>query len=175
MAEPWESDHSETEEFGVSSFVYRQRAPFHPQRFWDLINQRWPGVIRSKGTFWVASRPHLMGVWSQAGGACSAYFEGHWFAGLPKSEWVFESEEDMIQFKKDWHPDFGDRMQEIVIIGQNLDRKRIEALLDHCLLSAEELSYGSDHWNSAEDPFPEEELASIEEAETILNEQEPRA
>ena len=100
MAEPWESTNSESDEFGVTSFVYRQRAPFHPQRFWDLINKRWPGVIRSKGTFWLASRPQLMGVWSQAGGACSAHFEGHWYASVPKDEWVFETEEDLIQFKK---------------------------------------------------------------------------
>lgn len=170
MVEPWESTNSESDEFGVSSFVYRQRAPFHPQRFWDLINRRWSGVIRSKGTFWLASRPQLMGVWSQAGGACSAHFEGHWYAGLPKEEWIFETEEDMIQFKKDWHPKFGDRLQEIVIIGQNMNRKEIEAQFDNCVLSEDELELGSDHWDNIDDPFPSDE-GLAEDGTTLIPEE----
>ena len=108
-----------------------------------------------------------MGVWSQAGGACSAYFEGHWFAGLPKSEWVFETEEDVAQFKKDWHPKFGDRMQEIVIIGQNMNQAELEALFDSCILTDEELTRGSTYWDNIDDPFPAEESIA-EESESIV-------
>ena len=80
---------------------------------------------------------------------------------------------DQIQFAKDWHPAFGDRMQEIVIIGQKMNRKEIEAQFDHCLLSDEELSRGSDYWTTIEDPFPEEET-SAEDGEVILHEEETR-
>lgn len=169
MSEPWENESSESEEFGVSSFVFRSRRPFHPERFWDCIQNSWSGVIRSKGRFWIASRPDLVGVWSQAGGACSAYFEGQWFASLPREDWIFETEEDMRSFKEEWDDAFGDRVQELVLIGHSMNQSELTAMLNTCLLTDEELSYGSEHWSSAADPFP-----SIEEddnAEAVYEEQ----
>ncbi|NRA44824.1 MAG: GTP-binding protein [Oligoflexales bacterium] len=159
MSMPFDEINSETEEYGINSFVYKQRAPFHPGRFWDLISERWPGVVRSKGVFWIASRPDDVGVWSQAGGSCSAHFEGKWFAGIPQSEWNFESDEEFKSFEKDWDDTYGDRIQEIVIIGQNMDHDEVTKLLDECLLTASEQSMGSKHWVKMGDSFgPTEEL-----------------
>lgn len=148
---------SETEEYGISSFVYKSKKPFHPERFWLLIAQRWNGVVRSKGTFWIASRPDQTGVWSQAGGSCSAHFAGHWFASIPKDDWEFETEDDYQTFLSEWDDTFGDRQQEIVLIGQNMNQNELTALLDACLLNDSELSKGSAYWQAFGDQFPEEE------------------
>ena len=147
------SKDSETEEFGINSFIYKSRYPFHPERFWNLISQKWKGVIRSKGTFWIASRPESIGVWSQAGGSCSAHFEGQWFASLPKEEWSFETQEDLEMFEKEWDEKFGDRMQEIVLIGQKMDKENIISNLNQCLLSESELTKGSKYWQKCGDKF----------------------
>ncbi len=153
MSESLESKSSETEEFGITSFVYKQRRPFHPDRFWDHISKRWTGVVRSKGTFWVSSRPDSVGVWSQAGGSCSAHFEGKWFASLPREEWNFDTKEDMETFEREWDDRFGDRMQEIVIIGRDMNRDEICRQLDACLLTEIELSRGSEYWKTYVDQF----------------------
>ena len=153
MKNPLDSQESETEEFGIASFVYKRRQPFHPERFWQLISQRWDGVVRSKGSFWVASRPDWMGVWSQAGGSCSAHFEGHWFASLPQEEWNFDTQEDLESFQKDWDERFGDRQQEIVLIGKEMNREQLTLELDKCLLSEAELAKGSKYWKAFGDRF----------------------
>lgn len=155
---------SESEEFGISSFVYKRKAPFHPERFWQQISKRWSGVIRSKGSFWIASRPDLVGVWSQAGGSCSAHFAGHWFASLPEEEWHFETEQDYQTFQKEWDENFGDRQQEIVLIGQDLDREALICDLDACLLTSAELSQGSQYWQQLGDNFAEEPESESESA-----------
>lgn len=145
----------ETEEYGITSFVYRARRPFHPERFWDCIHQTWGGVIRSKGFFWLASRPDLMGQWSQAGGSCQASGAGQWYAAIPEDEWVFEDEEELAYFKDNWDPVFGDRYQEIVLIGMGMDEARLRDMLDSCLLTETELAKGSRYWQQSHDPFPE--------------------
>mgnify|MGYP001161350799 CR=1 FL=1 len=151
------SSKSEIEEFGISSFIYKNKHPFHPERFWQLISKRWKGVVRSKGNFWIASRPDSVGVWSQAGGSCSAHFEGKWFASLPKEEWNFETKEDLEIFKNDWDDKFGDRQQEIVLIGREMNRDQLTQALDDCLLTSAELSKGSSYWQKVGDRFADEE------------------
>ncbi|MFK7825437.1 MAG: GTP-binding protein [Oligoflexales bacterium] len=153
MSAPIDEINSETEEYGIDSFVYKRRAPFHPERFWQLISERWPGVVRSKGVFWIASRPEDVGVWSQAGGSCSAHFEGKWFASLPQTEWNFESEDELKSFQQDWDESFGDRIQELVIIGQNIPKEEVVRMLDHCLLTETEQAMGSKHWVKVGDSF----------------------
>lgn len=144
---------SEIDEYGIASFVYRARKPFHPQRLWSVFNDGWEGVIRSKGFFWIASRPEYVGIWSQAGGVSSVEGGGRWYAAIPQDEWDADDEE-IIRIQSLWDKDFGDRQQEIVLIGQKLDRDKITQMLDACLLTDSELKKGKDHWLKAKDPFP---------------------
>ncbi|EPG72768.1 CobW/P47K family protein [Leptospira fainei serovar Hurstbridge str. BUT 6] len=154
----------ETEEYGVTSFVYRSRKPFHPQKFWDILQEEWPGVIRSKGFFWLASRMDSVGGWSQAGGACRTEDAGLWWAATPRSEWPEEELEREISFQ--WQEPYGDRRQEIVLIGVDMDHAEITSLLDGCLVSDEEFSCGPISWESFSDPFPKWEIRKEEELES---------
>jgi len=144
----------ETEEYGIVSFVYEARAPFHPQRLMDHIRGgAWAGVIRSKGFFWLASRPGRTYLWSQAGGACSYEVVGTWWASVPRADWPREAEERRA-IAEGWHPRFGDRRQQIVIIGRGIDEAAMRAGLDACLLTEEELALGMDRSGALPDPFP---------------------
>jgi G3E family GTPase len=140
----------ETEEYGIGSFVYRARRPFHPQRFWERINEDWPGVLRSKGLFWLATRMEVNGVWSQAGGACRVEPGGYWAAALPEDEWP-EEERELIAAL--WEEPYGDRRQELVLIGQDMDEAALRAALDACLLTDAELALGPAVWAAFADPF----------------------
>lgn len=142
----------ESEEYGISSFVYRARRPFHPERFWKTINQDWPGVIRSKGFFWLASRNDVVGLWSQAGNASRAEPAGLWYAAIPRDEWP-EDEETRQVVKQVWLPEIGDRRQEIVIIGVKYDREKIEQMLNRALLTDKEMASGPPGWAKFKDPF----------------------
>ncbi len=144
---------SETDEYGISSFVYRARRPFHPERIWSLFNTVWEGVIRSKGFFWIATRPKYVGIWSQAGGVSSVEGGGLWYAAQPQEEWDAD-EEELSRIQTIWDKDFGDRQQEIVLIGQRMNPKEITRLLDDCLLTDSELKKGKEYWSKAVDPFP---------------------
>jgi G3E family GTPase len=153
---------SEIDEYGIASFVYRARKPFHPQRLWSVFNEGWEGVIRSKGFFWIASRPEYVGIWSQAGGVSSVEGGGRWYAAIPQDEWGADDEETS-RIQSLWDKDFGDRQQEIVLIGQKLDQEKITRMLDACLLTDDELKKGNAYWLKAKDPFPawtQEEAAS---------------
>lgn len=142
----------ESEEYGISSFVYRARRPFHPGRFWKTINQDWPGVIRSKGFFWLASRNDVVGLWSQAGNASRAEPAGLWYAAIPRDEWP-EDEETRQVVEQVWLNGIGDRRQEIVIIGVKYDRGKIEQMLDRALLTDKEMTSGLQGWAKFKDPF----------------------
>ena len=156
----------ETEEYGISSFVYRRRRPFHPQRFRDALEADWPGVLRSKGFFWFASRPHAMGVWSQAGGSCRIEPAGIWWAATPESEWP-QDDAERVAIEADWDPYYGDRRQELVFIGIDMDQAALTASLDAALLTDDEIATGEAAWLALDDPWPvwafsDEEADSVE-------------
>ncbi len=142
----------ETEEYGISSFVYRARRPLHPQRFWDFISGNWEGVLRSKGFFWLASRLDYIGIWSQAGGACQVQPGGVWWAAVPQDEWPIDPEFQQ-EIATIWQEPWGDRRQEIVFIGIEMDRSDLTAKLDACLLTEAEMDAGPDMWVALDDPF----------------------
>ncbi|MBC7170847.1 MAG: GTP-binding protein [Polyangiaceae bacterium] len=145
----------ETVEYGISSFVYRARVPFHPGRFRALLHGQdtWQGVLRSKGFFWLASRMDVTGLWSQAGGSASCEAAGMWYAALPEDEWP-EDTESRAQVKSDWQEPWGDRRQELVFIGVALDEPALRAKLDAALLTKKELEAGPKAWRKLSDPFP---------------------
>lgn len=143
----------ETEEYGISSFVYRSQAPFHPERFWDYIQHKWPaGVIRSKGLCWIASRPDIAINWSQAGASLMADRAGHWWCAVPREKWQLDEAAEAL-IKDRWHPIFEDRYNELVIIGQDLKKEQITEALNNCLCNELEIK----HWvygGNFSDPFP---------------------
>jgi len=143
----------ETEEYGIGSFVYRRRRPFHPKRLMDAIESGMKGVIRSKGYLWVASRPHYCGVWSQAGSSLQIDRAGYWFAAVGKDRWP-EDPETREWIEELWDDDVGDCRQEIVFIGVEMDRKAMEAKLDAALVTDAEMAAGPEHWRQFEDPLP---------------------
>lgn len=145
----------ETEEYGISSFTYLARRPFHPASFHAVLHGDWFGgrLLRSKGFFWLATRPRFAGQWSQAGGIAHHGFAGLFWKAVPESHWPTDPEYRGYILEK-WQEPFGDMRQELVFIGQHLDEARIRAALDACLLSEEELAAGRDYWQSLDDPFP---------------------
>jgi G3E family GTPase len=144
----------ETEEYGISSFVYRARRPFHPQRFFDTICDGLTGVVRSKGFCWIATRHDTMALWSQAGAVCRLDPLAPWWADTPAEEWPVDNDE-RADLAATWVEPFGDRRQELVLIGVDLDEADLVARLDHCLLRAEELDGGPTAWDQLGDPFPD--------------------
>jgi G3E family GTPase len=143
----------ETEAFGVTSFVYRARRPFHPVRLRDWFSKSWPGVVRSKGFFWLATRMDFIGEWSQAGGVCRNQPIGEWWAAQPKSRWP-DLDEDIRGVLKLMEKPWGDRRQEIVVIGIGMDEAEVRAGFDACLLTDAEMAPGPEGWAAFPDPFP---------------------
>jgi G3E family GTPase len=149
----------ETEEYGITSFVYRHRWPFHPERLAAELGEEWPGVLRSKGFFWLASRPSVQALWSQAGLSVMLEPLGFWYAALPEDEWEFESAEDRQDLDDRWDPMVGDRQTEIVFIGADMDEASIRERLDRCVLTGAEFEVGADVWATYDDPLPPWDLA----------------
>ncbi len=162
----------ESEEYGIRSFVYRAKRPFHPERYWDLMHEGWDQVLRSKGFFWLATRMDITGLWSQAGGSAQYRANGYWWAVLDEANWP-EDEATRANIRKLIGGEFGDRRQEMVFIGVNMDETGIRADLDKCLLTDEEMALGEEGWSGFSDPFPaweeeiEEELDEEMEEEII--------
>lgn len=145
----------ETEEYGIGSFSYTARKPFHPEKFYNFLhNTKQHGkLIRSKGYFWLASQPEFAGQWSQAGGIARYGFGGMFWKSVPKENWPTDADY-LASIEKSWVEPFGDMRQELVFIGQGLDKQKIIELLDNCLLSDEELLQGKAFWKTLPDPFP---------------------
>ena len=151
----------ETEEFGIGSFTFTARRPFHPQKFYNFLHGEdiQGKLIRSKGYFWLASRPEFAGQWSQAGGMARYGFAGMFWKAVPRERWP-EDEDYLASIEKSWQEPFGDMRQELVFIGQNLDRDKVVDALNNCLLDDDELMAGREHWQKLPDPFPSWEGAA---------------
>ena len=146
----------ETEEYGIGSFVYQNPKPFHPVRFLNYVSQRFPNsIIRSKGIFWLGSRPEKAILWSQAGGSLKAEIYGRWWASVPIKQRAISptylENQDEIQAK--WDKEWGDRLNELVFIGQDMDKEKIVADLDNCLLTDYEI-VGMQAGNLIDDDWP---------------------
>ena len=143
----------ESEEYGIRNFVYRARRPFHPQRFWHAVNHQLDGVIRSKGYFWLASRPEYAAMWSQAGAVARQGYAGRWWVSVPRTEWPQDA--DALNFiAEQWQEGTGDARQELVFIGIEMDEKSVRAALDHALLTPQEMAAGPEQWITLADPVP---------------------
>ena len=144
----------ETEEYGITSFVYRARAPFDPAKLHAFFNQEWPGIVRAKGFFWLASRPEFVGEVSQAGAFVRHQGIGRWWAEVPRERWPEGADFENV-LKTYWDDDYGDRRQEMVFIGLSAERDQqaIREQLDACLV--EDYLADPEQHRTVQDPFPE--------------------
>ncbi len=171
----------ETEAYGITSFVYRARRPFHPVRFHALIEQGLGGVMRSKGFFWLATRMDWVGELATVGGATTHQAAGFWFAARARVDaglvdapydatgvldtpmpapWQVGDAAEYAAMERLWDQRFGDRRQELALIGIGLDESRIRAELDQALLTDAEFAPGPAFWQRLPDPFPRWRMAS---------------
>ncbi|MDH2436298.1 zinc metallochaperone GTPase ZigA [Pokkaliibacter sp. MBI-7] len=156
--------HAETDEYGIDSFVYRARRPFHPERLLTLIEDGLTAgqgrLLRSKGYFWLASRPDEALHWSQAGGLLQYEHAGKWWASVEQEHWP-DADDARQAILQHWQDDIGDCRQELVFIGQGLQQAQFCQRLDGCLLSEQEWRNREafQHWN---DPF-QHGLVELEE------------
>ena len=153
-----ENEHvPETEEYGIGSFVFRSKKPFHPERFLTYLNQRFPqNIIRSKGLFWLASRSNQALSWSSAGGSCKTDPVGVWWSSMTFGERIdnpgFVENKDEIE--SDWDTLFGDRKIELVFIGQNLEKEKMITELEACILTELEIDQWKKQLFPQEDQWP---------------------
>lgn len=146
----------ESEEYGIGSFSYHARRPFNPEKFYEVLHdlESYGKVLRSKGYFWLATRPTFAGQWSQAGGIASYGFAGMFWKAVPKENWP-DDQDYLDSIDQQWKEPFGDMRQELVFIGQNLDQEALTKALDNCLLNDKEILKGKAYWVTLKDPFPE--------------------
>ena len=151
----------ETEEYGIASFSYLARKPFHPKKFFDFLHgtEEYGMLLRSKGYFWLASRPEFAGQWSQAGGIARYGFGGRFWSAVSRAHWP-DDPDYLSSIERTWEEPFGDMRQELVFIGQNLDQNRIKQALDDCLLTEDQMLKGRQFWETLVDPFPAWEEAA---------------
>lgn len=150
-----EGDHTpETEAYGISSFVLRSREPLHPARFHAFMESPQAGLLRAKGYVWLASRPEWVIACSRAGSTATHEPVGQWWATMPRERWPARSDAQRRAIEAIWQEPYGDRLNEIVFIGQDLDREALTAAWQACHLDAAELAPGPSAWRRLPDPFP---------------------
>jgi G3E family GTPase len=145
----------ETEEYGISSFVYQARDPFDPQKLHEFFSHPWTGVVRAKGFFWLATRPQWIGELSQAGALIRHQPVGRWWDSIPRKIWP--KDKDVVErIQRGWHRVWGDRRQELVFIGtRDMDKAAIQAELDACLFRPSVTGFTDrSAWSKLPDPFP---------------------
>ena len=158
-----EEHNPETDEYGINSFVFKNKKPFDPDRFWNYLQHHFPGnILRSKGLFWLASRPNQALVWNQAGASLKADSAGVWWSSMPYESRIRQVAfvENIKLIESDWDVNFGDRKNEIVFIGQNLDKKLIYSYLNECLANDKELA--TSNWQLGyQDEWPVERAYAL--------------
>ena len=152
----------ETEAYGIASYVWRADRPFHPERLDALLQSEWTGVLRSKGFFWLATRDAEVLGWSQAGNLGSLERAGFFWAAMDAANWPTD-EQEIAKIRADWHPQWGDRKQELVVIGlaDKMDREGLDARLQTALLTDLEMA-NPESWAAMNDPLPNEDLDDVE-------------
>ncbi len=147
---------------GVASCVFHARRPFHPERLHEALDKVTAGVLRSRGHFWLASRPDLVMTWESAGGLTLGPHSG-WLACLPAEHWDDVDAERRLAAALDWDPYYDDRHHHLAFVGIDIDPVRIHRTLDRCLLTDDELSQGEQSWRRLPDPFSRAYLAATGE------------
>ncbi|MDU0435428.1 GTP-binding protein [Staphylococcus haemolyticus] len=150
LTEGGHAEHTpETEEYGIGSFVYSRRLPFHAKRFNDWLEQMPNNIVRAKGIVWLAQYNQVACLLSQAGSSCNISPVTYWVAAMSKEqrEQILNQRRDVAQ---SWDIEYGDRNTQFVIIGTELDQEKIVKELDQCLVNGDEVD--SD-WNQLEDPY----------------------
>ncbi len=145
-------EHSETDEYGVSSISFDARRPFHPERFFKFLNTEFSGLYRAKGYFWIASQPDFMAEIAIAGTVREYGPKGFWWASCDKKDWP-EDDESLAYIQQNWHSKYGDRSQKLVFIGKKAILPDIRKTLDECLLSDAECDKSAEFLNQPVDPF----------------------
>lgn len=147
----------ESEEYSISSFAFQARHPFHPKRFYDFLHQDWPQgkLLRSKGYFWLACEPDYVWQWHQAGGIARYSMAGLFWHAVPQEEWPDDAE-TVQGIRSSFVAPFGDCRQELVFIGQQLDKQQILKQLEHCLFTQQELGLSLKEWQALTNPFQAE-------------------
>ncbi len=125
---------SESDEYGIKSISFSSRTPFHPSRFYNLLHEDYPGLIRAKGYFWIASQPNIMAELSISGRIREYGPRGFFLAGIPEENWDI-SEEELEVLKQTWDPKYGDRMSNLVFIGEIQTLQKIQADLFKALIT----------------------------------------
>jgi G3E family GTPase len=144
----------ESEEYGISSFVYRARRPFHPKRLLDLLTSSTvAGLIRSKGFLWIATRPAQSAIFHQAGKQMTLSPGSRWWALVPEEQWP-QDPAALAEIRAGWDPEWGDIGTELVLIGLRLDQRVLTRALNACLLTDKEMVGGEQRWARFEDPWP---------------------
>ena len=143
---------SETDEYGVSSISFDARKPFHPERFFNFLHTEFSGLYRAKGYFWIATQPDFMAEMAIAGTVREFHPSGYWWVTVNEAEWPQE-EEAIAYIKQNWHPDYGDRSQKLVFIGESATMPAIEKALEQCLLTDDELKQDASLLQNMKDPF----------------------
>ncbi len=174
----WVTKVSESEEYGFGSMVYSSRRPFHPERLHELIwSDQLSDIARIKGFVWLASRHDMAGYWSLAGRVHSLVAFSPWFISLDHDLWPWEDRCMIERLKGLWQEPYGDRRQEIVLIGRHLEEDRIQELLNEVLLTEAEFHGGPSSWVNFDDPLPSWQVESAanevdEQADRIEREAE---
>ena len=150
---PRGKEQSESDEYGIGSFVYRARRPFHPERLWNALEDGvFTSVLRSKGFAWLATNHDLAYQWSQAGVSMRLHPAGYWWDSAPEEEWP-EDSKLLEEIQAAYQGEYGDRRQELVFIGIEMDEQLLRATLDNCLLTDLEFVQGPEAWSTLQDPF----------------------
>ena len=145
-------ENSEIDEYGVSSFSFEARKPFHPQRFYDFLHTEYPGLYRAKGYFWISTQPAFLAEMSIAGTIREYSPSGFWWSSMPEEHWP-EDEESRTYIKENWDDEFGDRFQQLIFIGKPDNHEAMKEALEKSLVTDEEFAQGTEYLKQLPDPF----------------------